>query len=98
MKLVKDLTHDSFQSRLWTAAQLRLGEIQTLEVLHRVAVSGVMEMTNRIQLEANDTSYDVLPHIHEQPCPEAFTWALLEEDPVDALLEEDPVDALLEED
>jgi hypothetical protein len=88
MALVKDLTQDSFQSRLWTGAQMRLGEIQTLDVLHRVAVSGVMEMTNRIQMAANDTSHDVLPHIHEHPCPEEFTHALLEDDLTEGLKED----------
>lgn len=79
MALVRELTHEAFQSRMWTAAQVRLGEMQTLEVLHRVALSGVMEMTNRIQKEANSDSYDVLPHIHEQPCPVEYTDALVEE-------------------
>lgn len=80
MALVRELTHEAFHSRMWTAAQVRLGEIQTLEVLHRVAISGVMEMTNRIQMEANTDSLDVIPHMHEQPCPAEFTQALLEDD------------------
>jgi len=79
LALVRELTYEAFQSRMWTAAQVRLGEIQTLEVLHRVAISGVMEMTNRIQKEANSDSLDVLPHIHEQPCPVEYTDALLAE-------------------
>ena len=80
MKLVRELTYEAFQSRMWTAAQVRLGEIQTLDVLHRVAISGVMEMTKRIQKEMNSESFDVLPHIHEQPCDVEFTKALLEEE------------------
>jgi hypothetical protein len=80
MKLVRELTYEDFQSRKWAAAQVRLGEMQTLEVVHRVAISGLMEMANRIQEEkGGDSIDDIIPIVRDTPCPAELSQALLEE-------------------
>jgi len=56
-----------FQSKEWTAAQVRLGEMQSLEMLRSIATSGSKQMRNRAQ-ENISSSHPSLK-IHQTPCP-----------------------------
>mmetsp|Transcript_36008 Transcript_36008/g.52558 ORF Transcript_36008/g.52558 Transcript_36008/m.52558 type:complete len:752 (-) Transcript_36008:233-2488(-) len=39
----------AFQSRAWTAAHVRLGEMQTLEALRSISISGAIQMREKIE-------------------------------------------------
>ena len=56
-----------FQSKEWNAAQVRLGEMQSLEVLRSIATSGAKQMRTRA-LEIVPSTHPSLK-IHRTPCP-----------------------------
>lgn len=78
IRLIERLTKTALHSPKWTAAHLRLGEIQTLDVVQKLAISGMREMSKRIQERFETDSYDVIPTIREKPCPAEYTKSLFE--------------------
>jgi hypothetical protein len=76
MEFISKLTKTSHHSREWTAAHLRLGEMQTLDVVQKLAMSGMREMTKRIHEKLETESEDVLPRIREKPCPAEYSKSL----------------------
>jgi hypothetical protein len=75
-EFISKLTKTSHRSREWTAAHLRLGEMQTLDVVQKLAMSGMREMTKRIHEKLETESEDVLPRIREKPCPAEYSKSL----------------------
>jgi len=66
-----------FQSKEWTAAQVRLGEMQSLEMLRSIATSGSKQMRNKAQ-DKMSSSHPSLK-IHRTPCPQKNTVDLLQD-------------------
>ena len=64
-----------FQSKEWNAAQVRLGEMQSLEVLRSIATSGSKQMRKRAQ-EIVPSTHPSLK-IHRTTCPEENVIDLL---------------------
>jgi len=77
---MKDLADGkfTFQSKEWTAAHVRLGEMQTLEVLRSIAKSGASQMKSKVRDEGGE--YEVGMNIHRAPCPLENNMKLLEEE------------------
>lgn len=67
-----------FQSEEWTAAHVRLGEMQSLEVLRSVATSGAKEMKKRVKAAGHDEHGNGM-YIHSVTCPAALTEQLLKD-------------------
>lgn len=67
-----------FQSKEWSAAQVRLGEMQTLEVLRSVATSGAKEMRRRVKAAGLDENGKEM-FIHSKTCPPELTSQLMED-------------------
>jgi hypothetical protein len=76
-RFTKTSTSQAHHSRKWTAAHLRLGEMQTLDVVQKLAMSGMREMKKRIheRLETGDSEH-VLPKIRNKPCPAEYSKSL----------------------
>jgi len=66
-----------FGSKEWTATQVRLGEMLSLEVVRSIASSGVKQMRNRVQ-QSIPASHSSL-NIRNRKCPEDSTLKLLKE-------------------
>lgn len=82
--LKSQATNTSFyKSRVWNAMHVRLGEMQTLEVLRNVAISGMRQMLSRIQNRDNDqndqnkkTSLSRFK-VRKKPCPLEWSTQIL---------------------
>lgn len=66
-----------FGSKEWTAIQVRLGEMQSLEVVRSIASSGVKQMRNRVQQSVPATHSSL--NIRQGACPEESALQLLKE-------------------
>ena len=66
-----------FMSKEWLATHVRLGEMQSLEVMRSIATSGARQMQSRAE-ETLPSSHPSL-NIHKQICPEAYITQLLED-------------------
>ena len=66
------------QSVEWSAAHVRLGEMQTLEVLRSVATSGAKEMRRRVKAAGFDENGREM-FIHSKTCPAELTSQLMED-------------------
>lgn len=73
MKLIQQ---SEFQSKNWTAAHLRLGEMQTLEVLRDMTFVTAKRFRSALEQASPDGK---LPVVREKPCPWEYTGALLED-------------------
>ena len=78
--IVRELTNTAYQSRKWTTAHVRLGEIQTLDMINKLGISGVNEMTGRIRARLDSESFGMLPIVREKQCPVEYTIALYEDE------------------
>jgi hypothetical protein len=67
-----------FQSKEWAAAHVRLGEMQSLEVLRSVATSGAKEMRRRVKAAGLDENGRDM-FIHSKTCPAELTSQLMED-------------------
>ena len=67
-----------FQSSEWTAMQVRLGEMQTLESLRSIALSGTRQMLERIKNKKGNLDTPALV-VREKVCDFELTATLLEE-------------------
>ncbi len=66
-----------FQSKEWLGAQVRLGEMQTLEVLRSVAKSGADQMRSAVRKEGMENT--VAMRLQRAPCPMDLSVPLLQE-------------------
>ena len=66
-----------FQSKEWNAAQVRLGEMQSLEVLRSIATSGAKQMKRSAQELLSSTNLSL--KMHRSPCPQESSLELLSE-------------------
>ncbi len=73
-----------FQSKEWLAAQVRLGEMQTLEVLRSVAKSGADQMRSAVRKEGMENT--VAMRLQRAPCPMDLSVPLLQETDFDVEL------------
>lgn len=64
-----------FQSKDWNAAHVRLGEMQSLEVLRSIATSGSKQL--RLSAEKYLPSTHASLKIHRSPCPQEISLDLL---------------------
>jgi len=64
--------NDAFQSRNWTIAHLRLGEMQTLEALKQTAFAGLRPFRDQIDSEPPFT-------MRNEPCPPQILHPLLDD-------------------
>jgi len=69
---VAELNRVAFQSRNWTVEHLRLGEMQTLEVLRDFAFSGLGAFADDVKTHPSYT-------LRENPCPQLNLQTLFEE-------------------
>ena len=76
MSTVERLTIDAFQSTEWTTAQVRLGEMQTLQAMSGVAFAHArkMEQENPDLLQTREGM------LRDQSCPSEYQMILLEDD------------------
>lgn len=63
-----------FGTRNWTATHLRLGEMQTLELIHKISMSGVSEMRQRFEREKGERSKIFT---RQKPCPFEYSESML---------------------
>jgi hypothetical protein len=66
-----------FQSKEWTAAHTRMGEMQSLEALRSIAVSGAKQMKASAQRELSSSHPSL--NIHRSTCPRETAVELLKE-------------------
>lgn len=80
MELLQSSTVE-FGSKKWSAAQIRLGEMQTLEVLRSIATSGARQMLKNIQNRdvdlTNDDGIEEATFIRHKPCSLEYTQPIL---------------------
>jgi hypothetical protein len=71
--VVAQLNRDAFQSHKWTVAHLRLGEMQSLEMLKEVAFLGLRRLFGVLEEKDNDPTY----RMRDKPCPPQYWRPLL---------------------
>ena len=74
--LVSRLNREAFGSHNWTAAHLRLGEMQSLEMLKQVAFTGLHRLfgPDALSLKSTDPAYSM----RDKPCPPKYLRPLVE--------------------
>ena len=88
MELLQSSTVE-FGSKKWSAAQIRLGEMQTLEVLRSIATSGARQMLKNIQNQDDvdstndDGSTQEAIFIRHKPCSLEYSQPILTIDEVE---------------
>lgn len=75
-----------FRSKEWSAAHVRLGEMQTLEVLRSIATSGARQMLNNIKGRDVGDDDDRSIYIRHKPCPLEYSQPLMAIDEVELQL------------
>jgi len=74
MRLLSSSSEETFfRSKKWNAVQVRLGEMQTLEVLRNIAAGGVKQMEKQVKDPNSSAMF-----IRHSPCPLEMTAPLLE--------------------
>jgi len=71
----------NFGSKKWNALQVRLGEMQTLEVMRSIATSGARQMQNQVKnLDVAESDLILaMMFTRQKPCPFQLTRQLLDE-------------------
>ncbi len=70
------IEESEFQSINWTAAHIRLGEMQTLEVLRGMTFAAARRIKETVQKVFPDSP---MPVVRDKPCPWEYTTPLLDE-------------------